>query len=321
MSETAAEYTIPTETETMDCITQARHNFLLAFQYCWNGEEFPVFKEISVSELGDIHTGYLAIGLLDEALDLHPKFQEARSLRGDIWHAILMNNREDHYEKYLNSKAWSEIREECFNHFGRQCLFCSNPATQVHHRDYTNIGKENFLTDLSVLCSDCHKIFHKLRNPNPNDPWAKAIEYWDQFKTYVEENGNQLQLFPEPNLPSIYGIQIDRKTLRAEDRYKDGAFWLIAYRSANKLQANLCMQSSAHYNVLKEQKEIIEEQFDDNLGELRWADDKKWIGFSNNTVGNVRTANTDQEFLWLHDRLVKLHAVFQPRVLELQEGT
>ena len=203
----------------------------------------------------------------------------------------------------------------------RQCLFCSNPATEVHHRHYTNIGKENLLTDLSVLCSDCHRIFHELGNPNPNDPMATAIEYWNQFKTYAEENGNQLQLFPAPDLLSIYGIQIDRRTGTSEDRHEDGAFWLIAYRNANKLQANLCMQSSAHYNILKEQKEIIEEQFDDNLGELRWADDRKWIGFSNNTVGNVRTANTDQEFSWLHDRLVKLHAVFQHRVLELQEGT
>ena len=304
----------------MDNITQARHNFALAFQHCWNGEEFPIFREISVSELGDIHTGYLAIGLLDEALGLKPDFQEARDLRGDIWHAILTNNCEDHYEKYLNSKAWSEIREKCFDHFGRQCLFCSNPATEVHHRDYTNIGKENLLTDLSVLCSDCHQRFHELGNlNNAND--TRAREYWNQFKTYVEENGNQLQLFPEPDLPSIYGIQIDRRTCTSEDIHEKGAFWLIAYRSANKLQANLCVESSAHYSVLKRQKEIIEGQFDDNLGELKWADNRKWIGFSNNTVGNVRTANTDQEFSWLHDRLVRLHEVFQTRALELQEGT
>ena len=306
----------------MDNITQARHNFALAFQHCWNGEEFPIFREISVSELGDIHTGYLAIGLLDEALGLKPDFQEARDLRGDIWHAILTNNCEDHYEKYLNSKAWSEIREKCFDHFGRQCLFCSNPATEVHHRDYTNIGKENLLTDLSVLCSDCHQRFHELGNlNNANDTRARAREYWNQFKTYVEENGNQLQLFPEPDLPSIYGIQIDRRTCTSEDIHEKGTFWLIAYRSANKLQANLCVESSAHYSVLERQKEIIEGQFDDNLGELKWADNRKWIGFSNNTVGNVRTANTDQEFSWLHDRLVRLHEVFQTRALELQEGT
>ena len=294
----------------MDSITQARHNFVLAFQYCWNGTEFPVFREISVSELGDIHTGYLAIGLLDEALNLHSDFQEARDLRGDIWHAILTNNREDHYEKYLNSKAWSEIREKCFDHFGRQCLFCSNPATEVHHRDYTNIGKENLLTDLSVLCSDCHQRFHE---PGPNT----GREYWDQFKTYVEENGNQLQLFPKPDLPAIYGIQIDRKTSTSEDINEDGAFWLIAYRSRDTLQANLRMQSSTHYSLLKKQKDVIKGQFEGNLGELKWEDNGKRIGFSNNTVGNVSGADTHQEFSWLHDRLVRLHAVFQPLILEL----
>ena len=34
----------------MDNMIQARHNFVLAFQYCWNGKEFPIFREISVSE-------------------------------------------------------------------------------------------------------------------------------------------------------------------------------------------------------------------------------------------------------------------------------
>ena len=89
----------------MDKITQARHNFVLAFQYCWNGKEFPIFREISVSELERIHTGYCAIDLLDEALKLKPDFQEARDLRGDIWHAILANSAQDEYEKNtLNQK-------------------------------------------------------------------------------------------------------------------------------------------------------------------------------------------------------------------------
>ena len=295
----------------MDCITQARHNFVLAFQYCWNGKEFPVFREISVSELGNINTGYLAIGLLDDALDLHRDFQEARDLRSDIWHAILTNNCEDHYEKYLNSKAWSEIREKCFEHFGRQCLFCSNPATEVHHRNYANIGKENFLTDLSVLCEDCHQRFHESGKPD-----TTGREYWDKFKTYVTEDGNQLQFFPKPDLPSIYGIQIDRRTRQSADIRKDGAVWLIAFRNADKLQANLCLQSSTHYTDLKKQKDIIREQFEVDLGELKWEDTKKRIGFLNDTVGDVNKANTDQEFRWLHDRLVKLHAVFQPLVGE-----
>ena len=85
----------------MDNITQARHNFVLAFQYCWNGKELPTFREIRLSEFECIHTGYCAIDLLDEALDLHPNFQESHDLRSEIWHIILTNNRQDNYGKYL----------------------------------------------------------------------------------------------------------------------------------------------------------------------------------------------------------------------------
>ena len=299
----------------MDNIIQARHNFVLAFQYCWNGKEFPIFREISASEQEDIHTGYCAIDLLDEALDLKPDFQEARDLRSEIWHAILANNSQDNYEKYLNSKAWAETRKKFFEQAGRQCI-CGDMATQVHHKNYNNIGKENLLTDLVGLCDRCHRDVHQSGNLNRANG-VQGKDYWDKFKTYVKENGNQLHLFPEPDLPSIYGVQIDRKTLKSDDRYKNGAFWLVAYRSRNELQANLRMQSSTYYSRLKTQKDI-KGQFEVNLGELKWEDDKKQVGFSNNAVGNVKTADTDQEFSWLHDRLVGLHAVFQPRILELQ---
>lgn len=303
----------------MDDITKARHNFVLAFQYCWNGKEFPIFRGISVSEREHIHTGYCAIDLLDEALNLHPDFQEACDIRSEIWQAILANNSRYDYEKYLKSKAWSETRKKFFEQVGRQCI-CGKMATQVHHKNYNNIGKEELLTDLVGLCDDCHAGVHQTRNPNRANS-VRGQDYWKEFETYIIENGNQLQLFPEPDLPSIYGIQIDRKALKSEDRYKDGAFWLVAYRSGMELKASLCMQSAAHYSDLRKQRDIIERQFDKNLGELRWVDNKRWIEFFDNTVGHVNAANRDQEFLWMHSRLVRLHAVFQFRVLELQEET
>ena len=305
----------------MDDITKARHNFVLAFQYCWNGNDFPVFRKISVSELGEIHTGYLAIDLLDEALDLHRDFQEARDLRGDIWHAILTNNREEHDEtyrkRYLQSKAWIEKRETCFKYFGRKCLFCGEPAKVVHHRNYDNIGKEEIPKDLSPLCNECHKRYHEPENPDTEND-STGREYWDQFKTYVEENGNHLQLFPNPDGTSIYGIQIDQRTRTSKDIYNAGAFWLIAYRDANELQANLCMRSDAHYRFLKEQKEEIEREFDDDLGDFRWMDNKRRIGFLDDTVGHVNEANREEEFSWLHDRLLSLQEVFRPRIADLR---
>ena len=109
----------------MDKKTQARYNFVLAFQHCWNGEEFPIFRKISASERECIHTGYCAVDLLDEALNLHPDFQEARNLRSEIWHAILTNNLDYNYPKYLKSKAWSETRKNFFEKVGRQCI-CGN---------------------------------------------------------------------------------------------------------------------------------------------------------------------------------------------------
>ena len=239
----------------MDSITQARHNFVLAFQYCWNGTEFPIFRESRVNEFERIHTGYCAIDLLDKALNLYPDFQEARNLRSEIWHAILTENPPNDYNNYLHSQAWAETRQRFFAQVGWLCI-CGEQATQVHHRTYDNIGNEDILKDLSGLCNDCHTCVSLLEDTNKANnttrvkSWgSRGKEYWDKFKTYVTENGNQLRFFPEPDLPSIYGIQIDRKTLNSGDISQDGAFWLIAYRSRNELQANLCMQSFTDYNA------------------------------------------------------------------------
>ena len=168
----------------MDDITQARYNFVLAFQYCWNGKEFPVFRTINVCEDERIHTGYCAIDLLDEALELNPNFQEARNLRGDIWHAILTENRNDNYEIYLKSKAWSDTREELFEKVGRLCI-CGDPATEVHHKIYDNLGKEEILTDLVGLCKECHGKVHQGGNSNESYH-NNGEEYWDKFKSYVK---------------------------------------------------------------------------------------------------------------------------------------
>ena len=288
----------------MDKITQARYNFVLAFQYCWNGKDFPVFRKISVYENERIHTGYCAIDLLDEALALNPDFQEARNLRGEIWHAILTKNRDDNYKIYLKSDAWTDTRKKFFEQVGRLCI-CGGTATQLHHKTYENVGKEDILKDLVGLCDECHS----------NYPPGK--EYWDQFKSYVKKNGDQLQFFPEPDLPSIYGIQIHEKTRKTADIFKEGAIWLVAYRSAHKLQARLYVRSSTHYSALKGQEAEIKEKVGADLDELIWPDNKRPIRFSNDTVGHVSIANRDEEFSWLHDRLVRLHEVFRPIILEL----
>ncbi len=263
-----------------------------------------------------------AIELLNEAVALYPKFSEASIFRAEVWHCLLKvldpDNNCGTYKEYLDSPAWETKRDAVKQRDGGQCV-CGAKATEAHHKTYKNIGKEP-LSDLVALCQECHKREHKpyrqpSTQPAANDPLGKT--YWDQFKTYVE-NEKELQLFPEPDLPSIYGIQIDGKTLKSEDRHKEGAVWLVAYRDNEKLQANLCMKTSTHYDQLEEQKSSIERDVGNNLGELIWEDERRdRIGFANNTVGHVDRANTDQEFSWLHERLMKLHEVFRPHVLKL----
>ena len=249
-----------------------------------------------------------AIALLNKAVDLSPCFSEASLFREEVWHYLLKsldpNNDLGTYDAYKSSPAWQRKRNAVKQRDGGQCV-CGAPATEMHHKTYKNLGKEP-LSELVMLCNACHNRLHPAE---PGDPRGKA--YWDKFATYMKENENNLQLFPEPNLTSIYGIQIDGKTLGNEDISKDGACWLIAFRSQNELQANLCMQSSTHYNDLKNQEDII---FEGNLGELKWQENKKWVGFVDNTVGHVSRAHTEQEFSWLHERLIKLHKVFSPYV-------
>ena len=257
----------------------------------------------------------IAIELLEKALNLYSDL-DVRVFIGDVWHYLLKsldpNNDLGTYEKYKKSPAWHRKRDLVKERDKSMCV-CGAQATEMHHKTYDNIGKEP-LSNLVMLCTGCHKRLHRPRvlSDKPGDTRGKA--YWDKFETYVEENGNRLHLFPDPDLPTIYGIQIDRKTLNSEDRYKDGAFWLIAYRDSETLQANFCMQSSTHYSHFRNQRDIIKGQFEDNLGELKWQDDKRWVGFVDDTVGHVSGANTEQEFSWLHERLIKLHKVFSSHV-------
>ena len=258
-----------------------------------------------------------AIELLNKAVDLYPDFSEASIFREEVWHCLLKsldpNDNLGTYEKYKKSPAWHRKRDSVRERDKSLCV-CGAQATEMHHKTYGNIGKEP-LSDLVMLCNGCHNKLHQLRvlSDEPGE------EYWDSFKIYMEENGNDLQLFPEPHGSSIYGIEIDGKTRKNNEVSNNGAFWLVAYRDRNKLQANFCMQSPTHYGYLKKQKDSIQEQFEDNLGELKCDDNGKRIGFHNNNVGNVVEADRDEEFPWLRDRLVKLHTVFQPLILKLQE--
>jgi ssDNA-binding Zn-finger/Zn-ribbon topoisomerase 1 len=80
----------------------------------------------------------------------------------------------DEYEAYLASPKWRETRRAALRRAGHACQVCNRgKRLQVHHRTYERVGREAE-GDLTVLCKDCHEIFHDSgRVPNSN-PIPKA---------------------------------------------------------------------------------------------------------------------------------------------------
>lgn len=65
------------------------------------------------------------------------------------------------YRKYLNTYHWKQLRDLKLSEVDNRCQICYNSIQlNVHHRTYERLGHEK-LSDLTVLCKECHEIFHK----------------------------------------------------------------------------------------------------------------------------------------------------------------
>ena len=66
------------------------------------------------------------------------------------------------YPEYLTSPEWMVTRARMIEKAGRRCRVCNNgdETLDVHHRTYERLGEERD-EDLTVLCQDCHRIFHE----------------------------------------------------------------------------------------------------------------------------------------------------------------
>lgn len=54
-----------------------------------------------------------------------------------------------------------KLTNQVYKKFDHKCALCeSTTKTQVHHRTYARRGNED-LEDLTLLCRDCHRIFHE----------------------------------------------------------------------------------------------------------------------------------------------------------------
>lgn len=64
------------------------------------------------------------------------------------------------YLAYLQTDHWKEMRRLALDHAEHRCQLCNATENlEAHHRTYERIGRER-LSDLTVLCSDCHYWHH-----------------------------------------------------------------------------------------------------------------------------------------------------------------
>lgn len=67
------------------------------------------------------------------------------------------------YQEYLRTDEWKVRRDEMLERAGESCQVCNRSnRLEVHHRTYERRGNEA-PEDLTVLCQECHGLFHRHR--------------------------------------------------------------------------------------------------------------------------------------------------------------
>lgn len=75
------------------------------------------------------------------------------------------------YYTYIKSQEWKDVASAARIRAEYRCQICYETGKlSVHHRTYIRLGRERD-TDLTVLCSRCHKLFHKILPEPPKSNW------------------------------------------------------------------------------------------------------------------------------------------------------
>lgn len=85
------------------------------------------------------------------------------------------------YNAYIGSAAWAARRALALAAAGHRCQICNSVGTlDVHHRTYARFGQED-PGDLTVLCGECHRLYHgrvaaERADPHP-DLWDRTMDW------------------------------------------------------------------------------------------------------------------------------------------------
>ena len=66
------------------------------------------------------------------------------------------------YQEYLQTPRWQALRAAAIEQFRGRCAVCnSGKNLNVHHREYPEVLGSEEQWQLTVLCRNCHELFHR----------------------------------------------------------------------------------------------------------------------------------------------------------------
>lgn len=105
------------------------------------------------------------------------------------------------YDLYLVSDKWKTIRKKAIESSNSKCINCgSKNNLQVHHNTYDRLGNED-LTDLAVLCKECHVLAHT-RGAKVKLSDFDADEYLNSISIETQESA-ELKGIDQKNIKNI----------------------------------------------------------------------------------------------------------------------
>lgn len=139
--------------------------------------------EVDDSDLGRIKR-YFRLSVLEEEdpQEEEPETSGPRARKEySVSPARLRQLRAMPYSEYLQTPEWQKKRIKALRFAQFRCQVCNSSSNlDTHHRSYKDLGQEP-LSDITVLCNDCHRIFHGNRELVQSEPPSNYTQSHHQW--------------------------------------------------------------------------------------------------------------------------------------------
>ena len=149
------------------------------------------------------------------------------------------------YSEYLLSDEWKKLREKAYKRSNNLCELCGAPKKAVHHIEYPKHYTDDKLSNLIVVCTNCHDKLHGIEQAKRRQEEASI------YNTALE---------------NLYSALIDFATviqysfeIYGEDQIQEASRKLAAQLfgddSSHTLKETVCLEVISLFNKHLESKE------------------------------------------------------------------